>query len=102
MAPTPIPAAAPGLSPPPLLLAAGLEADEVLGAVDIDVNVVLWKSVDWNRTWTLYAFNAPAPQVLVVVDGLAVTPSEMTVITVKIALNGELHPIVVSQVMGVW
>jgi len=65
-------------------------------------NVVLWKSVDWNRTWTLYAFNAPAPQLLVVVDGLAVTPSEMTVITVNIALNGELHPIVVSQVREVW
>jgi len=96
VAPTPIPAAAPGLSSP-LLLAAGLEVDEVLGAVEIGVNVVLWKSVDWNRTWTLYAFNAPMPQVPVVVDGLAVTPLEMKVITVEIVLNRELHPIVVSQ-----
>jgi hypothetical protein len=63
---------------------------------------VLWKSVNWNRTWTLYAFNAPTPQVLVVVDGLAVTPLEMTVITVEIVLNGELHPIIVSQVKEVW
>jgi len=37
VAPTPIPAAAPGLSSPPLLLAAGLEVVEVLGAVDIGV-----------------------------------------------------------------
>jgi hypothetical protein len=40
VAPTPIPAAAPGLSfPPPLLLAAGSDVDEVLGAVEVEVLV---------------------------------------------------------------